>query len=45
LRIDEYMQSGSRCTNCAAEFNPGCIGHWEMYFELEQTSDACTKAG
>jgi len=35
LRIDEYLQSDSRCTNCTAEFNPGCKGHWGLYFELE----------
>jgi uncharacterized CHY-type Zn-finger protein len=43
LRIDEYMQSGSRCTNCAADFNPGCKGHWGMYFELEDTDNDGTK--
>jgi uncharacterized CHY-type Zn-finger protein len=45
LRIDEYIQSGSSCTNCAAEFNPGCKGHWEMYFELESTDDDGAKTG
>ena len=45
LRIAEYLQSGSRCTNCAAEFNPGCKGHWGMYFELEDSDDAGAKTG
>jgi len=34
LAVDEYMQSGSTCTKCGSAFNPGCKGHWGMYFEL-----------
>ncbi|KAF2733616.1 zinc finger CHY domain-containing protein [Polyplosphaeria fusca] len=36
LTVDEYMQSGSRCTSCGQGFNPGCKGHWGLYFELEE---------
>lgn len=36
LRIEEYMASGSTCTNCGSGFNPGCKGHWAMYFEIEK---------
>jgi uncharacterized CHY-type Zn-finger protein len=35
LQIDEYLSSGSVCTSCGAGFNPGCKGHWGMYFEME----------
>jgi uncharacterized CHY-type Zn-finger protein len=35
LSVQEYLQSGSRCTGCGAGFNPGCKGHWGMYFEME----------
>lgn len=35
LSIEEYMDSGSKCTQCGGGFNPGCKGHWGMYFELE----------
>jgi uncharacterized CHY-type Zn-finger protein len=36
LRIDEYLSCGSVCTRCGAGFNPGCKGHWGMYFEMEE---------
>jgi uncharacterized CHY-type Zn-finger protein len=35
LSIEEYLHSGSRCTSCGAGFNPGCKGHWGMYFKME----------
>jgi uncharacterized CHY-type Zn-finger protein len=38
LRIDEYLSCGSVCTQCEARFNPGCKGHWGMYFEMEKES-------
>jgi uncharacterized CHY-type Zn-finger protein len=34
LSIEEYMTSGSKCTQCGNGFNPGCKGHWGMYFEM-----------
>ncbi|CAN9267945.1 unnamed protein product [Alternaria alternata] len=36
LTISEYMESGSKCTQCASAFNPGCNNHWELYFELRK---------
>jgi uncharacterized CHY-type Zn-finger protein len=36
LRIDEYLSCGSVCTSCEAGFNPGCKGHWGMYFEMKE---------
>jgi uncharacterized CHY-type Zn-finger protein len=36
LRIDEYLSCGSVCTSCGSGFNPGCKGHWGMYFEMEE---------
>ena len=45
LRIDEYLESGSRCTKCAAEFNPGCKGHWGMYFEMGSANEDDAKNG
>ncbi|PSN66541.1 zinc finger CHY domain-containing protein [Corynespora cassiicola Philippines] len=34
LSVAEYLACGSQCTECGAEFNPGCKGHWGMYFEV-----------
>ena len=36
LGVEEYINSGSRCTNsqCGARFNPGCKKHWKCYFEI-----------
>ena len=45
LRVDEYMQSGSCCTNCQAAFNPKCKGHWELYFEMEKLASDGTQCG
>jgi uncharacterized CHY-type Zn-finger protein len=39
LRIDEYLSCGSVCTRCGAGFNPGCKGHWRLYFETEGGGD------
>jgi uncharacterized CHY-type Zn-finger protein len=36
LQIDEYLSCGSVCTSCGAGFNPGCKGHWGLYFEMEE---------
>ncbi|KAF1999916.1 CHY zinc finger family protein [Amniculicola lignicola CBS 123094] len=33
--IGEYMEGGSRCGGCGEGFNPGCRGHWGMYFEVD----------
>ncbi|KAF2025351.1 zinc finger CHY domain-containing protein [Setomelanomma holmii] len=35
LTVDEYMDSGSRCTSCKSGFNPGCENHWGLYFEMD----------
>jgi uncharacterized CHY-type Zn-finger protein len=35
LSIEEYMKSGSQCVKCRSGFNPGCKGHWGMYFEMD----------
>jgi len=37
LAIDEYLNSGSTCTNCNARFNPGCANHYHLYFETESS--------
>ncbi|KAH7067682.1 zinc finger CHY domain-containing protein [Paraphoma chrysanthemicola] len=37
LTVQEYMDSGSRCTSCKSAFNPGCKNHWNLYFELQGT--------
>jgi len=34
LTVTEYMECGSKCTQCGSAFNPGCKNHWEMYFAL-----------
>ena len=42
LSVDEYMNSGSRCTRCGEGFNPGCKNHWDLYFEIdEKVLDSC----
>lgn len=40
LRIDEYLSCGSVCTSCGAGFNPGCKGHWGLYFEMEKETSS-----
>ena len=35
LSIEEYMESGSACTQCGSKFNPGCREHWRFYFDLD----------
>lgn len=34
LTIREYMQSGYRCPECKAQFNPGCQNHYDYYFAV-----------
>lgn len=34
LTIAEYFECGSRCPRCAADFNPGCANHYQLYFEI-----------
>lgn len=33
LTISAYLDSGSRCPECDAEFNPGCANHYGLYFD------------
>ncbi|KAF2678601.1 zinc finger CHY domain-containing protein [Lentithecium fluviatile CBS 122367] len=33
LSVQEYMANGSACTKCSRGFNPGCKGHWRLYFD------------
>lgn len=37
LTIREYVTSGSACPGCGAPFNPGCRGHYPLYFDLSGT--------
>ena len=39
LTVDEYLNCGSVCTKCGAGFNPGCKGHWGLYFEMEAVDE------
>lgn len=32
--IEEYLRNPSRCTNCKSDFNPRCVLHHPLYFEL-----------
>src|SRR5476649_391070 len=34
LTISEYFESRSTCLSCKAKFNPGCEGHYHLYFEM-----------
>lgn len=38
LTVNEYLESGSRCTECGSAFNPGCKKHWGLYFEVGDKS-------
>lgn len=33
LSISEYLACANVCPRCAAAFNPGCAGHYHLYFE------------
>lgn len=34
--VEEYLGCGNVCPGeaCGAAFNPGCAGHYELYFEM-----------
>jgi uncharacterized CHY-type Zn-finger protein len=34
MGIGEYIGCGNMCGNCGGGFNPGCKGHWGVYFEV-----------
>jgi uncharacterized CHY-type Zn-finger protein len=34
LTIQEYVNSGSRCTGCREQFNPRCRDHYHFYFQI-----------
>lgn len=33
LSINEYLACENVCPRCRAAFNPGCAGHYHLYFE------------
>lgn len=35
LAVEVYLASPGACPRCAAPFNPGCVGHHPLYFEVE----------
>ena len=35
LTIAEYMRCGSQCPKCQMPFNPGCLKHLGLYFEVD----------
>lgn len=35
LTTREYLNSGSECPHCGAEFNPNCARHHNFYFTIE----------
>jgi len=35
LSINQYMRSEFLCPECGAGFNPGCKGHYGLYFEID----------
>ena len=39
LTVRQYLDSSSRCPQCAASFNPGCQNHAHLYFETIGSSD------
>jgi uncharacterized CHY-type Zn-finger protein len=36
LTIREYLDGGSRCAACGAQFNPKCSNHYHFYFETPE---------
>lgn len=34
LTIQEYFDSGNHCPECNAAFNPKCLGHYHLYFDV-----------
>jgi len=34
ISINAYMRCDNICPNCKANFNPGCLNHYPLYFEL-----------
>ncbi|MEJ6549076.1 CHY zinc finger protein [Corynebacterium sp. USCH3] len=34
MTVSAYLDSGSSCPACAAEFNPGCSLHAHLYFDI-----------
>ena len=40
LRINEYMNCDSVCPRCENKFNPGCAGHYHLYFERKSEPPA-----
>jgi uncharacterized CHY-type Zn-finger protein len=35
LTINEYLSCGHSCPSCDSKFNPGCAGHYHLYFEVK----------
>lgn len=33
MTIDAYLACQHRCPSCGASFNPGCMDHWDLYFD------------
>lgn len=36
MSIEQYMESGYRCSSCGAGLNPGCRKHSRFYFSEEE---------
>ena len=34
MPISQYLECGSRCPECQAEFNKRCANHYALYFEV-----------
>ncbi len=34
LTINAYLKCENKCPNCNANFNPGCVKHYHLYFDL-----------
>ena len=34
LSFNEYIRCNSICPNCSVRFNPGCVTHSHMYYEV-----------
>lgn len=35
LTFDEYNRNTYKCIYCDSEFNPGCLLHYDLYFDLQ----------
>lgn len=43
MTIRDYMKAQAVCPHCAAQWNPKCRNHWDMYFEVEKPAETAVE--